>query len=188
MMIFSLLYLLIESVLNMGESDIAQWKSTLACYPFFFIGMLLKRYWSYLVVFFDNYPERIITSLILLSVYIICYQLNGDSLVVYMRNSYGNSAFLSYICAICFSGLLILSFMKTKSSRLIRILSDGTLLIFATHSLLAGIVSNINPINNEIIGPLIESFVIVNLYYIPIVFCQRYIPILLGKNINICKK
>lgn len=181
-LIVSLMYLAIESSVNINVPDIAQWKTTFACYPYFFIGVLIKESWISLTAIFDNYKRRIIMVIILTVIYMLSFKYNGESLVVLMRNCFGNNIFLSILSAISMSCLLILIFMRTRSSSLVRTLSEGTLLIFATHSLFAGIVSKINPISGEVLGPWVASVIIVILYYLPIVFCQRYIPILLGKS------
>lgn len=156
-----------------------------ACLPFFFLGFVLKRYWDEITRKFCNWTYFLVSILGLISCFILS-NINGLVDVDYM--SFGKNLGLFYITAISGS-IFVLSFSKVieGSSSVIRVISDGTLLIVGFNLWLIILIKHsikfivpglsITPI----IGFAITLTIII-LFYFLILLVKKYFPIIIGKR------
>lgn len=143
--------------------------------PFFWLGVFLKHRTSCLIKYTSSY-------------YLICWSLltiileyiNGR--VSANINLYGTNVFLYYATAI--SGILMciafsrLSFLH--SNRFVVTISSGTILIVGYHLIFLGYFMNFfSPFG--IIGRILSSTIVCALFYYPIIWIDKYCPIIMGK-------
>lgn len=161
--------------------------SALLALPFFYAGQMLKR---------TGIVRRIARNRLIpyglaavcLPVLWLCVAYNGR---VDMANiSYNNMA-MYYAAGMAGSGLVMVAglWLEPLKNGFIRTISSGTLLIMSLHAVVGigigfRIMQSIHPFDKTQV-PLATSFavalIVLAVFYLPIRFCAKYSPILLGK-------
>lgn len=146
-------------------------------FPFYFCGKLLKsRDWLLLKT---SKIVKLILGIGLLMVPYIGMMYNG--FVDLYSWIFGNSIFAYYVVGILSSiGLFLLfSGIINKESKVIRTLSDGTIMIVAFHKLILYFLLGYN---TSLFARISICALVVLSFYIPIYLSSKYFPLLIGKN------
>lgn len=147
-------------------------------YPFFFLGNVMSRFRTKLNTCNHHVCELIITALATIAIY-MCGKFNG--LVLMYVNGYGANFSLFLLGGIAGITLtfVISKWIGRYDSRVIKLLSKGTMLILGYHMILKGFMRAIFP--NVSWLDFLLAFIIL-LLFIPIISrAERYFPIILGK-------
>lgn len=146
-------------------------------FPFYFCGRLLKSYDWILVK--TGKAVKLIIGIVLLTVPYIGMKYNG--FVDLYSWILGNSIFAYYIVGILSSIGLFFLFSSNiyVENKVIRTLSDGTILIVAFHKL---ILYFLLEYNTYLLARISISALVVLLFYSPIYLSSKYFPLLIGKN------
>lgn len=162
------------------EYDYFQLCTTIMCYPFFLMGIILKKYNAFEL---PNKIKPIIRYLLIL--FILCvlvYLMKFNGFANIFRCVTGNSILLYYLICVSFSCLILYIFSKlfTKESTIILTISSGTVLILGLHRMfLLGIIHTL-PKNT--FTAIIVSFIVMLICYPLIVLAKKYFPVLLGSR------
>ena len=176
--IFLLCFLVIVILMHI-EGENPYWTFTfLVAIPFFDAGRLLRKNENKLFKTTNKVTKTIIVITALLLPFLsIAINGNGD-----MHDpSFGDSVVLYYLLSISASSAILFFFKSfvNISSKVIVTLSDGTILILALHML---VIQPLNGYELPIYLRIILCLAVVAAFYYPIVFCQKYCPILIGKK------
>lgn len=165
--------------------DVFQITSSAICYPFFIIGMLLRKYNLYHYIhFYTSKMSLMKQNVLLVFLFIIVsigmLMLNEHEVNIF-RTYYGNNALLFLISSTILSLLFILFCIENLKKRYLFVeqISKGTLFIMCSHQLI--IVSVISFIPHISIFSLLFALLIVSCSIYPINFFSRHIPIMLGR-------
>ena len=142
--------------------------------PFFWLGTLLKQRNSWMKLTAPYY----LVCWILLGVFFSF--INGRSSA--NINLYGMNVFLYYITAMC-GILMCITFSKLSflhSNKFIVTISSGTILIVGYHLIFLGYFMNYLS-SWGITGRIISSGIVCALFYYPIIWINKYCPIIMGK-------
>lgn len=174
-----LLCLLVIAILMHIKGKNPYWIFTfLVAFPFFDAGRVLKKYENKIINITSIVTKTSIVIVALLLPFIsISINGNGD-----MHDpSFGKSVLLYYLFSIAISYCVLLAFkaLFNFKSKLIMTLSEGTILILALHML---IIKQLSTFAIPIYMKAVICLFIVAAFYYPIVFCQKYCPILIGKK------
>lgn len=157
--------------------------TTLLCYPFFYMGMILKKF--DLVNRWNDYASKHkVVKLLILFVFaiLLCRLGLANGHVDMVQCIFGKNLLIFYFVSILISIILILicRSLLDVSSSLIETISNGTLLILALHfpmiSFFRRLYSFDSPFSRFMLGVLIMI-----LCYYGIILSKKHLPILLGK-------
>ena len=186
---FILLSYILFDLLKIDQTnDFFQLKTACLCFPFFIgghilrqssimdipIGKGIKKIFSYLPIFIILFVTLVIIGL-------DNSNANGNGINVY-HCYIGNSIFVFYLVAF-FISVMIMLMCKTFlnfGSKIIKRLSNGTLLILAVHLIILWKTPKIGV--ECIIEPIIDTIVIMFVCYWLIYLSEKFIPELIGKR------
>lgn len=154
--------------------------STLLCLPFFIFGIWLKQ---------DGLVEKVVSKDNAKLKACACVMITGAALyegycngaVDCIQSQYGDSLFTFY----CVGTILSLMFiclcriLLNFESKVLRNISQGTLLILSVHYAMIGPLNSILGKYNW--GFIAIATIIMLVCYILILFCKRWMPVLIGK-------
>lgn len=148
---------------------------TLACLPFFSLGLIWKHYGK---GFFTKNVFVILGLLILYGVIV-----SRQGYIEMYSGDYGYNYAVFYFAAVCGSFALFSITTYFRENNLSKVYSIGTLLILGLHKLMINIFAILGGhyLLNEILASTIYSLLIMILCYYPIRICNKKMPILLGK-------
>jgi fucose 4-O-acetylase-like acetyltransferase len=185
-MIISLVYAIIASGIDLYFSM----DSAMLAFPFFAIGNIIKRQGIFKSFAAANATKKHRPVFFLLGIFsfamlIIAVPINGN--VDVSHSFFGKNIAIFYCIAfIGIIAVLFFSLLYTRESKIINILSKGTILIMAFHGKFIGLfrIISIRLMGEDIIiSPLIGmivSTITLLLFIIPIMFIQKYMPIVIG--------
>ena len=149
----------------------------LASFPFYFCGKIVKTYEKKL--FNTKTVVKLAVGIALLSVPLLGMRYNG--FVDLYSWILGNSVIAYYLVGILSSvGLFYLfSCCLNQENKVIKFLSDGTIMIVALHKLILYFLLGCN--SYFLVRICICAFVVL-LFYLPIYLSSKYFPLLIGKT------
>lgn len=183
--ILILLNILVLNFLNNPkEYNILMFTTMLLCYPYFYLGMILKKY--DIITKLCLKIERLYSWMryliipILFTLIVVGLKNGNTDMVQY---NYGNNAFVFYGVSFSCCILIILFcrfFLNIHNNTVIKI-SSGTLLVLAIHFPVLSIIRNFIS-TDTFLNRLLVSIIIMIICYIGIVIAGKYCKILLGKS------
>lgn len=147
-------------------------------YPFFFLGNVLSHFRVKLDKY-NHYIQQLIIAALAAVTLFWCGKHN-DLVLMYL-NGYGSNYVLFLLGGIAGITLtyIISKWLAKFNSRIIRLLSKGTILILGYHMIFKGYMRALFP-NVSWLDFLLAFFILI--CFIPIIsIAQRYFPIILGK-------
>lgn len=175
--------------------------SIFVAYPFFLVGYLLSCLSYHKIFLLSSYLERkyrALSCLLGVAVLILLYVISPTNGVVYMiYGGFGNQFYLFMLYSligIIGVYLLAIAFSRSRCTKWVQIISIGNIVILAFQGYfieriaprLETLTSGKNALYEY--GSVIASIMIM-LLFIPIVsWCQRYVPIVVGKRRYINKE
>ena len=149
----------------------------LAAYSFYFCGKMIKS--KDAILSKTNKVVKLVLGIALLGVPLIGMRYNGF-VDLYSWN-FGNNIIAYYVVGILSSlGLFFLfSCILNKENRVIRTLSDGTIMIVALHKLILYFLLGYN---SSLLVRIGICVLVVMFFYIPIYLSSWYFPLLIGKT------
>ena len=163
------------------DYDAFQLNTTMMSYHYFVIGYFLKRY-PHLNVLTRFSSKKNYAIILFLSVMLIVLGVYYVGFANLFRCSVGDNILLFLVVSYLLSYLMIRFIQITlkKESKIVKLISDGTLLIVCTHQTLL-LVCNIINVDPFILPFLITSFILF-ISFFAIKISNMYMPILLGKS------
>ena len=151
--------------------------SILVAYPFFVFGGLVKK----IEIMYDALPKFWRRSIIVMLATVPFIAVHFNGFVDLFLNIFGCNIVLYYVFGILASIGVLLACRQylNKPSKIIETLSNGTILIVAFHRIFLYFVSDF--IDVFFIRFLL-SIAIVLCFYFPIVICEKYCPVIIGKK------
>ena len=174
-MLMALFVIIIQVYPNLYLPRPLNW--ILAAYFFFFCGKIIKSKDAILLKI--NIVVKFVLGIALLAVPLIGMRYNGFVDLYFW--SFGNYIIAYYVVGILSSvGLFFLfSCILNKENKVIRTLSDGTIMIVALHKLILYFLWSYD-------SPLLVRIgicvLVVMFFYFPIYLSSRYFPLLIGKT------
>ena len=177
--IISLLLSIMLSCTSSPENDYFQLRTMVLCMPFFVAGYYLKLLDALRYTAKINKIVLIICAALFFIAIII---LAGDQSINVFRNNVGNNILTFYIVtfSLSFISMTLCSILFNRRSKIVETLSQGTLLILATHLIIFWKIPKL-PIP-DILQQLCSLVIIMLISYLMIVISERYCPILIGKR------
>lgn len=173
------------------EHDYFQIMTGLLCLPFFVVGFYVRKLG--LLEKYDRHLSKASSMILNFLIFALCMWLANYNISHASFTTYGNINVFRcatgynlglFIVIASLSSLSILQLCRllygNKSFKVVSIISSGTILILCLHNLFLWIFSVIVGFNP--ILALIVSFSIIPLFSVPIVFCNKYFPVLMGRR------
>lgn len=173
------------------EYNVFMSTTTLLCYPYFYIGIILKRF-DLINKICNIIKTRLLWIKYMLlpafSILIILGLLNGKTDMV--QCNYGENGFIFFPISflLCLIIVIFCYFYLNKYNTYITHTSSGTMMILAIHYPIISFIKNIIPLDS-FLSKLTISFLIMIICYIGIIIAEKYCKILLGKSkflTNLC--
>ena len=155
-------------------------KTTILCVPFYYLGACLKE--TGLLKegsMMTKQPLWII--LIGFVVSLVASKLNG---MVNLTTCEIETSYLLFLLSGSLGSISMFELLRrliTKTNKIIRNISEGTLLIMSVHYLMISPITKILP-STSIWMWIIDSFIILTMTYCLILLSKRFCPVLLGKQ------
>lgn len=178
-------YVLFDFIKIDQTNDYFQLKTMCLCFPFFIVGYIIKKRDYFKII--KKYNTTLLTfSAITIFVIAAIIGLWNSKIHENGINVYhcriGTNIVLFYISAIGLSAALmsLCAMHLNITSPIVEKLSNGTLLILATHLIIYWKIPTL-PVP-EIIQSMLNIIIILIVSYGLIVFCEKYCPVLMGKK------
>lgn len=166
------------------ESDILQLCTTMLCYHYFVFGYYLrKKDWLSIFKKLRSIYSYAIMAVVIMSLILIGHYYVGN--VNLLRGIMGQNAIImitvSYGISILFIGSLFITF--NSSSRCVKLLSEGTLLILCTHQTIIVFLESFDIYGKgSLLEPIVVTLLIIGVSMLGIIVSNRYLPVLIGKR------
>lgn len=175
--IICLLFMTVESCINVSpliqETFLYR---TIACLPFFTLGMLWKEYKPKMP------KSNMYCSVIILGIYSVVSMINGY--VEFAGGIYGLNYFITFINAVLGAYCLFSICRYFKTSKIVQVFSVGTILILGLHKIIINLLSMtflFELLNIVTLKSILYTILVMIFCYLPIKICLKKLPILLGK-------
>ena len=187
--IFILLSYILFDYLKIDQTnDFFQLKTSCLCFPFFIGGHILRQSNIFETLSEIKLKKKLsyLPLLIILIVTVIVIGMDNSSIHEHGINVYhcriGKSIFVLYFAAFSISTMIMLMcrMFFNVSSKIIRRLSNGTLLILAIHLIVFWKIPSLGI--SGIFKPVLDTIVILFICYWLIALCERFLPELIGKR------
>lgn len=158
-----------------------------AALPFFYAGMILKRYGKFAHVerlVRENQVISIVLSVILIVILFLLAEVNGPVWMYFCE--YGNNLFLCCInIAIASVALFIICvLLKKRCTQFIQTMSIGNILVLGYHGIPLNITLLkapwITTLGGEIIGTAFYAFILYILFFPAVILASKFCPIIIG--------
>jgi fucose 4-O-acetylase-like acetyltransferase len=163
--------------------------SAMLAFPFFAVGNMMGKHGIFKNFTNINITKRHLLVFFLLGIFSLLMLINAMPINgrVDVNSTFFGENIVAFYC-IAFIGIIatiFLSLLYIKDFKIINILSKGTILIMAFHGIPIGIIFRLiglrgeDIVINPIIGMIVSTITLL-LFIAPIIFVQKYAPIIMG--------
>jgi len=161
------------------EVNYFQYWMALLCYPFFVLGTVVKRYSLHTLM--DKASPFAYYAALVLTFAFGAYLSTYNGMVIPFRLHLGNNTLLFYLCATLMSLSLFVFIYHALNinNGYVRLISNGTLLIFAVHQSILFPLQKVLTLN--VYTSLLLAAALIVVLSALVWLAQRYCPVLIGK-------